>query len=67
MNLKAIATQIRVAIHNRDRNTIDLLDRRFDLKRISRALTTRRLLARHEVITALSLKSNINNPSCRYA
>jgi hypothetical protein len=64
MTINAQATQIKIAVHNRNRTTIDYIDKRFNLKRLVRALITRRLLTNAQAISALQLRSNISNASC---
>ncbi len=61
------ATQLKIAINDRNRSTIDLIDRRFNLNRLVKALIARRLITKSEALAALRLRSNISNPSCRYA
>ena len=70
--LRGYAQRIKTAIHNRDRNDIELLDSQLlwsspfecDLEHITKWLVYKQLLTPTERNKALALMPNINNPSC---
>jgi len=63
--LRAQAIQIRIGIHNLNRNHIDAIDRKYGLPRLTRVLRHYKLITAAERRKALALRTYINNPSCK--
>jgi hypothetical protein len=64
-HITAQAVQLRIAIHNRDRNHIDSINRKYNLEKLTRALVIFGEITSYERRNALKLRTRICNPSCK--
>jgi hypothetical protein len=64
-HITAQAIQLRIAIYNQNRNYIDVLNRKYNLEKLTRALVIFGKITASERKNALKLRTRISNPSCK--